>query len=211
MKLAIIGAAELGKLAAYHAVNDLGYDLVGFYDDFYDSATFFNYPILGRTDDIINDFASNKFDKLFIGIGYNRMNSRIAIFEQFKDKIPFSSIIHSSCYIDKSCKMGEGVFLLPRTVLDFGVELGDNVLLNTGVVVAHHTIIDSHTFVSPGVNFAGLITVGKGCFIGIGTTIKDSINIANGSIIGAGSVVINDTEVNSISVGIPAKCIKYHT
>jgi acetyltransferase-like isoleucine patch superfamily enzyme len=83
------------------------------------------------------------------------------------------------------------------------------VLINTGGTIAHHSKIGAHSFLAPAVQLAGLITVGERCFIGIGATIVDCINIAPGSVIGAGSVVINDTEENSVSVGVPAKIVKY--
>ncbi|MGB9115077.1 acetyltransferase [Bradyrhizobium sp.] len=209
MKVAIAGAAELGKLAAYHAVSDVGCEVVGFYDDFFTASSFFNFPILGKCSGILDDFQNGLFDKLFIGIGYHQMVARITLFEKFKGKIPFANIIHSSCYVDQSCELGEGIFLLPGVVLDFATVLSDNVLLNTGVVVAHHTKIGEHTFIAPGAKLAGLIRVGKGCFIGIGSSISDSVCIADGSIIGAGAVVLSNTEPNSVSMGVPARLVKY--
>ncbi|WP_421941601.1 NeuD/PglB/VioB family sugar acetyltransferase [Pedobacter sp.] len=209
MRIAIIGADELGKLIAYHAIEDSGYEVVGYYDDFKTNTSFDGYPILGKTGSVIKDFEAGKFDKIIIAIGYNHMDARASIFETFKNKIPFANIIHSSAYIDKQCKLGEGIFILPKVAVDMGTEIDDNVLLNTGTIVAHHTKIGKHSFVAPGVHFAGLINVGEKCFIGIGAIIKDCITIENSSVIGAGSLVLKDTEKHSVSIGSPAKIIKY--
>jgi len=210
IKLAIIGAGELGKLVAHHALKSSQFKVVGFYDNFPKKDNFENLPVFGKIEKIIDDYNSGLFDKLFIAIGYNQMKSRSQLFLKFKGIISFANIIHSSSFVDDSCKLGEGIFILPGCTLDFGVELEDNILLNTGVTIAHHTKIKSHTFVSPGATMAGLITINECCFIGINSTIIDGINVGTGSIIGGGAVVIKDTEKNSVSVGVPSKTIKFH-
>lgn len=209
MKLAIIGAGELGKLIAYHAVQDAGYQVAGYYDDFVKASSFNGSPVLGTCDMVADDFKAGLFDKLFIGIGYDHMAVRAGYYNKFKDHIPFANIIHSSSYIDPSCKLGTGIFILPGNVLDLDVTIGNNVLINTGGTIAHHSTIEDHCFLAPAVQIAGLVTVHESSFIGIGATIVDCINIAKGSVVGAGSVVTKDTEENSVSVGVPAKIIKY--
>lgn len=209
MRVAIIGADELGKLIAYHAIEDSGYEIVGFYDDFKTQLSFNGFPILGKTDVLKADFNAGNFDAIIIGIGYNHMDVRERIFESFKNIVPFANIIHSSAYIDKDCKLGEGIVILPKVAIDMGTQIDDNVLINIGTIVAHHTKIGKHSFIAPGVSFAGLINVGEKCFVGIGAVVKDCVNIANSSVIGAGSLVLKNTEENSVSIGSPAKIIKY--
>lgn len=203
-KLAIIGSSLLGKLIAYHAEND--FEVVGYYDDFTNGEN-----ILGKTENILKDFENKKFDYLIIGIGYVQMKARVELFNRYKNKIPFANVIHSSSYIDKSVKLGEGLFILPGCTIDMECELGDNVLCNTGCTIAHHTKINSHCFLGPSVSIAGLVNVNLACFIGVGSTLKDSITIGQYSIIGAGSVVIKDVEERTVSVGVPAKVIKKNT
>lgn len=207
MKLAIIGAGELGKLVAHHAVHNSQFEIVGYYDDFRKEKEFNKFPVLGKIDDVIADFKAKRFDQLFIAIGYSQMKAREACYKKFKQNVPLANIIHSSSYVDLSCVIGEGVFISPGCTLDFGVEIEDNVLLNTGVTIAHHTRVGANTFVAPAVQMAGLITIKENCFIGIGATIKDCINIGRNSIIGAGAVVIKDTAESSTSIGVPAKQI----
>lgn len=204
MKIAIIGAGELGKLVAHHAINDSNFTVVGYYDDFKE-ANFNGFPLLGKINDAFLDYTSNKFEQIFIAIGYAQMAARKHYYKKFKSKIPLANIIHTSSYIDISCQIGEGVFILPGCTLDFGVEIKDNVVLNTGITIAHHTKIGTNTFVAPAVQMAGLINIAENCFIGIGATIKDCINIGKNSIIGAGAVVLKDTSENSTSIGVPAK------
>jgi sugar O-acyltransferase (sialic acid O-acetyltransferase NeuD family) len=205
MKLAIIGAGELGKLVAHHAIHDSKFEVVGYYDDFKKEGNFNGFPLIGKINDAFLDFNSNNFDKIFIAIGYAQMPARELCYKKFKAKIPLANIIHTSSYIDISCKIGEGICILPGCTLDYGVEIEDNVLLNTGVIIAHHTKVGTNTFVAPAVQMAGLITIEENCFIGIGATIKDCIRIGKKSIIGAGAVVVKNTSENSTSIGLPAK------
>ncbi len=209
MKLAIIGAGELGKLIAHHAVTGPGFEIAGYYDDFVQAPAFNGSPVLGNCERIPGDFEKKVFDQLFIGIGYDHRKPRAAYFERFRGKIPFANIIHPSAYVDPGCRLGNGVFLLPGVVLDFGVVIEDNVLINTGGIIAHHSTVQQHSFIAPGVQVAGLVTIGPSCFIGTGATIVDEINIAEGSIVGAGAVVISNTKKNSVSVGVPARIINY--
>lgn len=208
MNLAIIGAAELGKLVAHHAAHDSRMNIVGFYDDFNDGQEFCNYPILGKASRVIKDFEGGRFEAVFIAIGYSQMKARVKYYEALKGRVPLANIIHSSSYVDRSCQLGEGVFILPGCSLDFEAAINDNVLLNTGVTIAHHSTVGKNSFVAPGCQIAGLVTIGENCFIGVGATIKDSITIHKNSTIGAGAVVIKDTPENSVSVGVPAKVIK---
>ena len=49
MKIAIIGAGELGKLITHHAQQSIeNYDIAGYYDDFNREMEFNNFPILGQ-------------------------------------------------------------------------------------------------------------------------------------------------------------------
>jgi sugar O-acyltransferase (sialic acid O-acetyltransferase NeuD family) len=205
MRIAIIGAGELGKAVVYHAAVDAGYEIAGFYDDFNDAAEFDGYPILGKPDAIISDLSRRTFDKIFIAIGYSQMAARTRYYREFAGRVPMANIIHSSSYIDPSCKIGEGVFVFPGCTLDFEVELGDNILLNTGVTIAHHSRVGANTFFGPGVTVAGLVNIGECCFVGVGSTILDCLKIGRNSTIGGGAVVIKDTNENSVSVGVPAR------
>lgn len=208
-KLAIIGAGDLGQLIAHHAVNDSHYNVVGFFDDTKSKGELIEgTEVLGGLNEIEKLYQSTTFDVLMIGIGYNHMNFRKKIFEQFQKTIPFATIIHSSCYVDSSCTIGDGVFLLPGCVLDKHVIIGDNVLLNTGCTIAHDTTIRNHCFLSPSVKIAGKTIVEECCVIGINSTIIDNITISKNIKTGGGSVVINNLTESGLYVGIPAKLIK---
>lgn len=208
-KLAIIGSTDLAQLIAYHAVNDKQYNIVGFYDDFRkEGEEVEGYNVLGALSKIESDFKKGLFDKIIIGIGYKHLGFRKKIFETLHNKIPFAKLVHSSCYVDSSCTIGDGVFLLPGCVLDRNVNLGHNVLLNTGCIIAHDSSVAAHTFLSPAVAVAGFVKIGSCCNIGINTTVIDNITIGDHIQTGGGCVVTNNLDKTGLYVGIPAKWIK---
>ena len=53
------------------------------------------------------------------------------------------------------------------------------------------------------------VIIGDDCWFGVNVAVNKGVKILKGSIIGAFSLVTNDTESNSINVGIPAKKIGY--
>lgn len=208
-KLAIIGSGDLGQLIAYHAAESSNYEVVGFFNDYLEKGSkVHSKTILGGTNDILPLFQQKDFDFLMVGVGYQHFGFRQKVFEQFKGQIPFANIIHPSAYIDSSCQLGEGIFILPGCTLDYNVKLSDNVLLNTSCTIAHDSSVGQHSFLSPRVAMAGFITLGVCCNIGINTTIIDNIKITDHVQTGGGTVVIKNLEKSGLYVGNPARFIR---
>ena len=208
-RLSIIGSGDLGRLIAYHAQENCGYEVIGYYDDFNsDNLNSDSKPILGKLDQIENDFQLGKFDYLMIGIGYKHMNFREFIFLKFLNKIPFAKIVHPSVIKEKNVIIGDGSFILPGCVLDQNVIIGKNSLLNTGCIIAHDTEIGNHSFLSPAVKVAGFSKISEKCIIGINATIIDNIIISDEIQVGGGAVVTKNLTEKGLYVGVPAKKIK---
>jgi sugar O-acyltransferase (sialic acid O-acetyltransferase NeuD family) len=209
-RLAIIGSNDLAKLIAYHAKADADMEIVGFFDNRKEKG--FSIPgfgaVIGTIEDVEELYSKNKFDVLMIGVGYNQFQFRKEAFDRFEGKIPFANIFHSSSYIDKSCLLGEGNFILPGTVLDAGVIIQNNVLLNTGCIIAHDSRIQSHSFIAPGVRLAGRVDIGMSCLLGIGTTVIDSIQICANTQTGGGAVVVKNIAIPGLYIGVPARLLK---
>lgn len=204
-RLAIIGAGDLGQQIAYHALNDGHYQPVGFFDDFQPAGSIkHGLSVLGTINDVSDFFHHDQFDVIIIALGYRHFSKKEEIFNRFKNQIPFGSIIHSSSYIDRSCKIGRGVFIYPGCTLDMNVEVKDNALLNAGCIIAHDTTIGEHSFLSPGIRIAGYVYIGQRVSLGIGTIVIDNINISNNVRTGAGAVVIKSIETSGLYVGVPA-------
>jgi len=204
-RLAIVGSGDLGQQIAHHALSDNHYNPVGFFDDFHEKGSVkYNLPILGNFEDILLLYNEGVFDLIMIGVGYKHFNLREILFKRFENIIPFGSILHSSCYIDRSCKIGVGVFIYPGCILDMNVELSDNVLVNVGCVIGHDSHIGSHSFLSPGVKIAGFVKVSEKVSIGINATLIDNLIIESGVRIGGGTVVTKNLSKPGLYVGVPA-------
>jgi len=206
--LAIIGAGDLGRQIAYHAINDNHFNTIVFFDDFNQNKLVDGCKILGKTENILDFYKKGFFTHLIIGVGYKHMKERSNLFEKFKDEMPFANIIHSSCIIDSSVKLGKGIIIYPGSVIDANVVLGDNILINIGCVIAHDTSIESNCFLSPSVNLAGFVNVGQKSILGINCTVIDNINIHSNTQIGAGSVVIKNINKNGLYVGSPVRFVR---
>ena len=132
-RLAIIGSGDLAQQIAHHAISDNQYKIIGCFDDFKSSGQFSgNLQILGKIDSINNCFHYGMFDELIIGIGYNHINFRQELFLQLEKSIPFATIIHSSCFIDKSARIGKGTINYPKFVVDMITVIGKNCLIQDG-------------------------------------------------------------------------------
>lgn len=208
-RLALIGAGDLGKRIAYQALNDKHYQPVGFFDDFADDKKQVDgLPVLGMVNDIQSCFNRGLFDLLMISIGYRYFDLRAELFNRFKDKIPFGTIVHSSVYKDSSCEIGSGVFINPGCILDMNVKIGHNVILGTACVISHDSVIGSHSWLSPSVNIAGFSKIGQKVNLGVGTTVIDNINVSDGIQTGGGTVIIDDLEIRGLYVGVPARLLR---
>ncbi|WP_378183124.1 acetyltransferase [Aquimarina sp. SS2-1] len=206
--LGIIGAGHLGQQIAHYAITDKHFEQVVFFDDFTGESNITGCPVLGRTQDILKSFSQKKITHLMIGIGYKHMAARANFYDIYKDKIPFARIIHSSCWVDPTAIIGEGVIVYPNSAIDAHVVIKNNVLLNIGCTIAHHTSIASHCFLSPRVALAGFIIVGEQVILGINCTVIDNITIGQNVKIGAGAVVVRDITEKGTYVGVPAKLNK---
>lgn len=206
MKIAIIGAGDLGKTLAYHIENDTQNEVIGFLDDTLPKNTLINNKlVLGQISEAKLFFENGHFDQFVMAIGYNHFELRATIFEEFKLIAPFYTFIHSSSYVDNSVQIGEGVFIFPGCIIDKGCKIEDNVLLNVGVVIAHDSVVKKHTFFGPSVNIAGFSEVGEKCFLGINSTIINNIIISDSVYLGAGSLVVKSIMNKGTYIGVPAK------
>lgn len=209
-KLAIIGGGELGKQILNISLSCEEFEVIGFFDDWIKNGSLIidTFKVIGDVSNIVSYYESGRLDCIILGIGYHHMESRKTIFEKLSKKIPFATIIHKSCIIDSSAKVGQGTVIYPGCIIDKNVIIGENNLLNLGVVVSHDTQIDSHCFIAPRAVFSGFVTVNKSCFIGTGTIFKDNITIESNIILGAGTLVSKNLTDSGTYVGSPARRLK---
>ena len=207
--LGIIGAGHLGKQIANYAISDSHFSDIVFFDDFNkNSLTEENYRILGKTDTIFKSYKEGEFDKLIIGIGYKHLDYRKSFFEKFYNKIPFATIIHTSCFIAQDAIVEEGSILYPGCVVEPNTVIKKNTVLNISCAIAHDSVVGKHSFLSPKVAIAGFVNVGNQCILGINSIIIDGVSLAPKVQLGAGTVVINHIKKSGLYVGNPHRFIR---
>lgn len=207
-RLAIIGSGDLAKQIIHYAYLGNEYEPVCFFDDFEQIGTYkHSIEVKGTTDLILHSFLNREFDEIIIGIGYKHIIRRKELFDKFSNIVPFGTIIHSSCIIDKSAKIGRGSFLYSGSIVDMNSVIGENTTIYNGCVIAHDSYVGSHSVLSPAVKIAGFSKIGHSAIIGIGTVIIDNLTITDNVKTGAGAVVVSNINESGLYIGCPAKKI----
>lgn len=209
-RLAIVGAGEMAQQIKHYADVDGRYRTVGFFVDYYEGLgeEIRNLNILGKVADIEEAYRKNEFDWLFIGIGYKHLKFKSSIYDQYKGKIPFATIIASPAYIDSSASVGEGSALYPGVILDKNVKIENNVILNLGATISHDSVIGQSSFIGVRTAISGFCKVGSCCFLGTNSTLVDNIEICNDVQTGAMTVVTKSINEEGVYVGSPARKIR---
>lgn len=183
-------------------------DLV-FYDDInHDNDEFLHrYKILHSLVEV-QEYLGTKLDKRFVlGVGgpvlrkkfYERM---IQCGGEAVTLISDNSIIGPY-----DIMLGNGVTIMPFSVIESCVSIGKGSLINLNALVTHNSTIGEFCEVSPGVRISGSCTIGDYVFIGTGAVLLPKIKIGANSVIGAGSVVVSDVPENTTVAGNPARVI----
>lgn len=206
--LAIIGSAYLGQQIAHYAISDNHFEKVVFFDDYNNESFIKGYKILGTTNEILNEYKKGNFTELVIGVGYKHILIRKIFFEKFKNIIPFATIVHSSCWVDKTAKIEHGCVIYPGCVIEPNVVIQNNTILNISCSIGHDSIIGSHSFLSPRVAIAGFVKANECCIYGINSLVIDNISITENVQLGAGTVVINNIDKKGLYVGNPQRFIR---
>jgi len=109
--------------------------------------------------------------------------------------------------IDHNTFIGEYVVIYGHG----GVTIGANTLIamHTCIVSSNHTIPAQNELIRNKPDILLPVKIGSDVWIGAGCKILGGVTIGNGCVVGAGSVVTRDLPPYSVSVGNPAKIIKY--
>jgi|TARA_S200000501_G_scaffold376022_2_gene429675 sugar O-acyltransferase (sialic acid O-acetyltransferase NeuD family) len=120
---------------------------------------------------------------------------------------PFS-VISKSAIMHHDCKLGEGVQIMPGSIIMPEVTIGDQVIINTNSSIDHECTISDGCEVAPGATLCGKVNLEKNSWVCAGSTILPNINIGMNSIVGAASLVRRDVPENQIVAGVPAQKIR---
>ena len=207
-RVAFLGSGEMARHIAHYMVEDNQFDVVGCYDDFVEKgAMVFGYPILGRLDEVEQDYLNGVFDEIINAIGYTRFKYRKELYDRFVDKVPFATFIHSTCLVDSTAKIGKGVVIFPFCIVYLDAVIEDDVFIQIRSYVTDSKV-KKHTLLSGTVSIAGRSEIGECCFLGISTTVSNDVKVCDFVTTGASTAVVRDITESGLYVGAPARKIK---
>ena len=191
-KLALIGSQDFAQQVIEHSNKTGLYEIIGYYDDFEQKNSLVNgYPILGKVDDITEDYNEGIFERAFICMGYKHFDVKEKFYNKIKGIVPLATMIEPGADIAESATIGEGCLITKESVIHEHCVIEDDVVM-LGGLLAHDNHIGKHTYIAGGVHFAGRVSIGEKCFIGIRTLIADHLNICDNVWLTLGCIVAED-------------------
>ncbi len=178
-------------------------------DDAHAGSTLQGLPILPESS-TLNNLREQGVSHFVVAVAGPRQASlRRQLFQQaLQAGLQPWTVTHSTACISTRARLGAGVQLLARCVVNTGARLQSNVIVNTGAIVEHDCHIGPHAHIAPGVCLAGGVRVGTGAHIGVGAVVKEYVSIGDQALVGAGAVVIHDVPAQAVVAGIPAKPLR---
>lgn len=208
----VVGAKGFAKevLEIIHQSNDL--ENLVFYDDvstdigdmLYDT-----FPIIRNIEDA-RTYLNTVDNRFTIGIGNPSLRQKL--YDKF---IAIGGVYTSTISVfsrigNYGITIGSGTNILDGVVISNDVKIGKGCILYYNSIITHDVQIGDFVEISPAVKILGRATIGSNVQIGANATILPDVKIGNNVVVGAGAVVINDLPDHCVTVGVPAKIIKYN-
>ena len=207
--LIILGAGALGRevAEAVRAANAVApqWELVGFLDDApdaVDAGPDLGAPILGALAD------AKGFDaQLVLAVANPRspgLRADVAARLDIDDH-RFATVVHPSCAIASSTRIGAGSVLLAGVVTTADVEIGRHVIAMPNTVFTHDDRVGDFATFGAGALVAGRTTIGARAYVGAGAKVRENLTVGAGALIGMGAVVTTDVPDGEVWAGVPAR------
>lgn len=179
------------------------YHIIGFLDTGeMRGKSYRGYAVLG-TDDAMKRYFDIGVKNAFVTVGYmGHENVRERLYRQLKDvgyELP--NIIDNTAVLSENIRLGEGIFIGKKAVVNAETEIGNMCILNTGTIIEHDCKIGDFTHVAVGAVLCGGASIGEGTLIGANVTIIQEMKIGSHCIIGAGTVICKDVRDNMVRYG----------
>jgi acetyltransferase EpsM len=166
------------------------------------------YPILG---DIQNNDWQDMPDHYEFIYALSNVNQAPERYELLYDlDIPqdrYATVIHPTATVSNKSDLGDGVVVMPNTVVGPNVSIGNHTQLYAQSFVGHDTELGEMVFVANNASIGGRLMIDNGAHIGSNASILERLAIGEFAVVGLGSVVVDDVESYQKVVGNPAEPI----
>ncbi len=161
-------------------------------------------PVLGTQTDLKKVTQRYSINAVCVGIGDNSIRQRISRMAT-ESGHDVTLAVSRFAMVSTSASCGNGVQLLPGSVVNAATEIGAGTIVNTNASVDHDCHVGEFVHVAPGAAIGGGVRIGDLAFVGIGARVLPGLTIGAGAMIGAGAVVIADVPAGATVVGVPAR------
>ena len=199
--------SKLRILLSYLQMIDRNADYV--YDPFVKEIKYKFQGIHFTSEKEIKDYAT-LCDSFVVAIGgeHGKKRQEIALMLKSEYGLKSLTLIHSSSYICNTAKTGEGLMMMPGSVINSFSSLGDNCIVNTNASIDHECVIGNGVHIMGGAVVTGRVHIGDYSSIGSNATVLPDIRIGKNVIVGAGSVVTKNIPDGLVVFGNPARTHK---
>ena len=109
--------------------------------------------------------------------------------------------LDASALISATARLGAGVMVGPRVVINAQAVVAEGVICNTGAIIEHECRVGAYAHVAPGAVLCGGVTVGEQTLIGANAVVRPGIHIGKGVCIGAGAVIVKNVADGQTVIG----------
>lgn len=180
----------------------LGYQIKGYTNQAEKENDIFSLNYLGLDSEYLTNPIKSALHICAIGDNAQRQ----AIQEKYENHgLLFTNIIHPTAFLEKTVKLGVGIYIGAMSYIGGLVTVEDGVIVNNHASIDHNCSIGKFSHVGPKACLTGNIKIAERVFLGCGTNVIPQITIQSDVIVGAGSVVIHNIEQGKTVKGSPAK------
>lgn len=192
-----------------HVVIDIlrtcgGWNVVGIIDNLNPTGTvIMGVPVLGDEPEL-PALRKQGVENVVVAIGNCSARARMLAAARALD-FQTPAIVHPSSIVYPSAVIGPACVLCALSIVGAQTRIGAGVILNTRCVVDHDNQIGDCTHVAPGAVVCGFVTIGHEAWIGAGAVVRDHLSIGHHVMVGAGAVVLKNVADGQMVYGNPAR------
>lgn len=198
------------SIAMIDLAEDCGYEIAGLYHYNNDRTgeVYFDFTISGCTEELLNKDSLSGMN-FMLTMGENSI--RTELYNRIIAKggcVP--TLIHPTATVSKRSQIGNGVIVMPQSIVQADVKIGDNSIITLNTTISHSSSIGKNCFIS-GHNLIGAyVNIEDNCWIGQSCLVVSGTvtTIGHNSVLGAGSVLRNDMRPGCLYLGNPARLVK---